>query len=261
MSTESTESNRSSRFMAGIPARLQSEHGDVSCRAHNLSRSGVLLTGDIPTPDTSEARLTLSSHGGDLNVSLTGRITRTERDPESGQLDLAVEFLAISDDEVDALEALLSRVIEGGQPGALAALPDNAPRDAVRAALESVPLAHRISLASRAVPREREFLMQDTHVQVIDALARNPSLLAHEVMRIVRMHNLLPHTLQVIGTDSRWAGNENVMVLVVSHRNTPMGVADQIVSRMGPQTLQHVIQAPDLHPAVRTKVLRRLKKG
>ncbi len=103
--------------------------------------------------------------------------------------------------------------------------------------------------------------MQDSHLQVLDALARNPNLLLHEIVSLLRMPRLLPHTLATISKDSRWGNHEQVNVLIATHRNTPLPVAEETVSRLRLPVLQKVIQAPGLHAAIKAKLLRRLGRG
>jgi hypothetical protein len=260
MTTEDPQHTRASRFLAGLPASICCEGGEFPCQAHNLSRTGVLLMGDVPVPAEKEVQLIIESPRRDLSLTLVGRIRWAEREEESRETRLAIEFLSLPEDDRTELEALIARVVEGGAPASLGNLPDGATKAQIEAALESVPLAHRISLAARGLPKERQVLLKDRHLQVIDALARNPSLLPHELLQIIRMPNLLPHTLQTIAKDKRWKGNEQVMVRVASHRNTPLGVAEEIVSGVPRATLEKVIRAPDLAPALRVKVLRRLER-
>jgi hypothetical protein len=92
----------------------------------------------------------------------------------------------------------------------------------------------------------------------MDALARNPSLLLPEVMTLLRMPHLFPSTLEIIGRSSRWT--EPVKELVATHRNTPVAVADALVSRMSPASLERVIRASGLNAALRAKVLARLPR-
>ncbi len=102
--------------------------------------------------------------------------------------------------------------------------------------------------------------MHHPHPQVMDSLARNPKLLAHEAVSILRMHTILPHTIEVIGKDPRWTGHEQVQILVVTHGNTPLSVADAVLARMSRGALQKVIQTSGLRRTLRDKVLRRLPR-
>jgi len=173
---------------------------------------------------------------------------------------LGVEFIEVHRDDRPTLEALIARVVEGASPAALQDLPERATAEQIREALGRVALPHRMSLAVRAKPKEREILIHDTNPTVIDALARNPGLLPHEAVALLRGHGLMPHTLELMARDPRWAGNQQVMILVTTHRNTPVAVANQIISRMPPAWLERVIQASGLASALRTTVLRRLKR-
>lgn len=250
-----------SRFMAGLPASFQLDGVDIPCRAHNLSRSGVLLVGQMPAISSSEIWLTIASPNGDLQLTTAGRVIRCDTDPDEGRTTLGIEFVAVSRDDRPTLEALVARVVEGLMPGSLEELPATATPEQIRLALDQIPLHHRTALAVRARPREREVLIRDRQIQVIDALARNPNLLPREVITLLRMPNLMPTTLETIGRDTRWIGNEHVMVLVATHRNAPLPLAEQILSRMSPAGLQRAIRAPSLRPVLRDKILRRLPRG
>jgi hypothetical protein len=260
MNSSESERLRASRFKAGLPASVRVAGRERPCRAHDLSRTGVMIVGRMPPPASPDVVVTLGSPKGDLSVTVEGRIARAELDPEAGQVSLAVEFGRMAEGDRRTLESLISRVVEGMAPGALESLPDSPSPQEVRRALEQIPLPHRIALAARALPREREFLIQDSHLQVIDALVRNPGLLFHEALKIVRMPNLLPHTLEVLARDQRWSGNAQLMAMVVTHRSTPLGVAEKIISRMSRTELERVIRASGLSPALRPKVLRLLKR-
>jgi hypothetical protein len=260
LKTKQAVRRRQHRFSAGLPAAVQFEIGEMDCTAHDLSRTGVLLHGDIPPPGRSVVMVKLRTSAGDLRVSLPGRAIRCERDEEARETLLAVEFLSIQEPDRHTFEAILARVIEGAAPAAIASLPPKATPAEVRAALDSVPLPHRITLAARGTPREREILFQDSHLQVIDALARNPNLLLHELLHILRMPNALPHTLESISRDQRWRGHAQVSVLLASHRNTPLAVAEKIIGQLPQATRQKILQAPDLHPALRAKLLAHLPR-
>jgi len=149
--------------------------------------------------------------------------------------------------------------MEGGTPAwTLDELPANASVATIQAALERVPLPHRIQLASRGMPRERGMLMKDSHLQVIDALTRNPHLLLHEMLSLLRMPNLLPHTLDAISKDSRWSGSDQVRLLLAAHRNTSFGVAQRIVATLSDAALKKLLRSPGLKPAIQAGIVRRL---
>jgi hypothetical protein len=251
--------DRASRFLAGLPASLSIPGRDLPCRAHDLSRTGVLLVGDLPVPPASEISLTIRSPGGDLQLTTAGRVIRCDEDPDDGKTIIGVEFLGVHPDDRSTLEALIARVVEGVAPAALEDLSENATPQQVRAALEQVPLPHRMALATRGRPKERDILIRDPNPAVIDGLARNPSLLPQEVLAILRMPGLLPHTLETIGRDPRWSANAQVLERVAAHRNTPLSTADRILSRLPPSSQRKVLQASDLKPALRNKLLRLLR--
>jgi len=259
--TDPTQAPRPHRFHAGLPASVEVGGRRVECRADNLSRAGMLLAGDFPPPGADELQVTIRSSSGDLRLTATCRLVRCRIDAPGGETLIGVEFGPLGPDEQQTLDSLVARVIECVAPNALNDLPERATPQQIRSALEGVSLPHRIQLAMRGLPREREMLLHDPHLQVIDALARNPNLLLHEVMTILRMVNVLPHTLDVIARDSRWSANRQVRVLAATHRNTPFATANRIIEQMAPDALQRLLQASGLQPALREKALRRLPGG
>jgi hypothetical protein len=260
MTPQPPVSPRANRFLAGLPCLLSIPGQDVTCRAHNLSRTGVSLSGHIPSFAVSEVSLRIRNPAGDLRLTVAARVIRRDEDPEGEQTVLGVEFVAIPRSDLPALDALIARLVEGVSPAALEDLPETATRQEIRAALEQVTVPHRTVLATRGQPKMRGFLIQDPSPVVVDGLARNPGLLLHELLTILRMPNLLPHTLEAIGKDPRWTANAQVMNMVATHRNTPLGAADKIVSRMSTSALERVILASGLKPMLRIKILQRLKR-
>ena len=92
---------------------------------------------------------------------------------------------------------------------------------------------------------------------VDEAVANNPNLLLHEVVTVLRMPNILPHTLAAIAKDPRWKSNEQVRILIATHRNTPLATAEAVVSGLRAPALEKVLCAPSLQPALKAKLLRR----
>jgi hypothetical protein len=253
---------RPPRFQAGLPARIE-VYGEVhECRADNISRDGALLIGALPAVRGPVTVVTIESAGGDLSVSFHAHAHRHAIDPESGESTLGVEFLRIHSGDPATLEALVQRAMEGGAPTwKLEELPANASVAMIQAALERVPLPYRIQLAARGMPRERGMLMKDSHLQVIDALTRNPHMLLHEILTLLRMPRLLPHTLDAISKDSRWSGREQVRLMLAAHRNTTFGVAQRIITSLSVTALKKLLRSPGLKPAIQAGIVRRLGPG
>jgi len=234
--------SRGSRFAAGLPAILHLQKNDYECVAYNLSRSGTLVVGRFPGLAGYRVEVTFRQPQGEMSVRLAGRVVRAEH--EEGDDHLALEFMELDEEKQDALEILLARVIEGHSPAPIETLRPGAPVHEVRRALEQVPLPHRISLATRATPREREFLCQDMHPQVLEALVRNPNL-------------RLPEARSLATVPLRWANDEEVNFAIVAHPRTPLVLARKIVDKLKPPVLKKLIQMPGVPPSIRTELQRR----
>lgn len=249
---------KSSRFPAGLPAVLHLAQRDHPCEAHDLSRSGVLLVGELPWPSTLEVELTLRTAAADLELRLGGSVQRLGSNPETAATNIAVEFAPLDELRRGVLDALVARVVEGVAPAALSALEPGASEQEIRDALAKVSLAHRIALAARAThPREREILLHDTNPQVLESLARNPNLLPREVRALLRLHTLVPTTLDLLGRDPRWAGDDELKVTIAAHPRTPPATAERVLATLGPDGVRRALQRPGLSPALRAKLATR----
>ncbi len=250
---------RGHRFQAGIPALLHSGDTATKCRALNLSRSGVLLVGSLPEPP-ADVHLTLIAPRGDLRVRLRGRIARRDLGGTAGEEDsIAVEFVELDPAEADGLETLLARLIEGTAPGPLEGLtPEAAPHE-IRRALDATPLAHRIALASRAGPRERELLRQDVQPSVLDALSRNPNLLLAEARALAALPTLPASAIEHLAADLRWSRDEELRLLLLAHPRTPAPLADRLLGELRAVSLRRLLQR-SLPGPVREKAVKRLRQ-
>ena len=255
---EKKQTRSAFRFLASLPADLHHGGSDYPCAAYDLSRTGVLLVGALPAPSEPEARLTVRSSAGDLELAVTGRVIRVVGDPQGQETQIGVEFPEITGPDRRVLESLVARVVEGIVPAALEALPAHPSPLEIKQALEKITLPHRIALALRGIPRDRELLIHDPSPQVIDALARNPGLRPPELRTILGLPYLLPQTLQTLANDSRWRQQEQLRILMAGHRNTPFDVAERIASTMSPDAVRKVVRQGGLNPALRAKLLHKV---
>jgi len=254
-------SHRDIRFAAGVSAILRYDGAEYTCEAHNLSRSGVLLRGEIPRPEDVAVEFTLRYPSGNITLDLRGRVVRVY-DVEHGEgTCLGLEFLEIQEDKKTRLESLIARVVEGQAPAPLERLKPGTPPHEVRKVLKSIPLPHRIALAARANPKERGYLRTDQHPKVLESLARNPNLLPAEARALAGSIHLLPSTLDLLLNDQRWKNDQELRILIATHKRTPLILAEKLVSGMKPPELKKVLQRPGLHQTLRIKITRRLARG
>lgn len=252
---------RGYRFHAGLPAVLLEGDAERSCTAHDLSRTGVLLVGEFPRPAGGEVEFIVRSLAGDLEQRFAGRTTRVESGEKPGELRIALEFLSLGAEQKKSLEVLLARVMEGMAPAPLESLVPGAPSHEVRKVLDAVPVPHRIALAARAGPREREFLRQDGNPQVLEALARNPNLLLAEARALAASAALLPSTLEVLASDPRWSKDEELRIAVASHPRVSVPVAERLIAGLAGPALRKLLARPSLLPTLRDKVVKKLARG
>ena len=260
-SDSSNPTPRGPRFAAGLPAALLTGGREHDCRAHNLSRTGVLLVGAFPPPTGEQVAFALRSPGGDIDHRFTGRVARLEQGDDPGELRVAVEFVAVDAEQKRIIELLVARVVEGLAPASLAALRPGSPPQEIRKALGLVSVPHRIALAARAGPREREFLRYDYHPAVLESLARNPNITLVEIRALLEVTQLQPSMLQSVAADPRWSKDEDVRILVATHPQVPFPLAERIISELPLPVLKKVLTRPSLNAVLRDKIVKRHARG
>jgi hypothetical protein len=217
-----------------------------------------LLIGPLPDTPAERVHLTLIAPRGGLSVRLEGKAVRRER-IEGDELALGVEFENLGPELEEKLEALLARVMEGMAPGPLEGLRPGASPHEVRKALEEIPLAQRIALASRAGPRDREFLRQDLQPPVLDALVRNPNLALPEALALAALPHLPPSAIEHLASDLRWAQSEELRLLLLAHPRTPTPLADRLLGELSPPALRRLL-GRSLPGPIREKAIKRLRR-
>jgi hypothetical protein len=244
-----------------LPALVHYQGRDYRCSAHNLSRTGVLLRGPVPWPSGDFVEFSVSSGTGDLELRGRGRVRRIDVDEseEGRSLRIGVEFGGLDDPSRDVLESLVARVVEGVSPAALGSLPADATREQIRDALDKIPIAHKIALGARGEAREREILMHDPSPQVLESIARNPKILPKEAVALLRLPQILPSTLEILGRDPRLAQNEEVRILIASHPKASLALARSIAHDLDAEGQAKLLRRPGVHPTVRMEIGRATK--
>ncbi|HKQ63172.1 MAG TPA: PilZ domain-containing protein [Candidatus Polarisedimenticolaceae bacterium] len=244
-----------SRFRVGLPAIFHTSAGDETCTAHDLSRTGVRVEGALRPPEASSAIVTITGVGGDLKLRIKVRVARIDACEGDGQLRLGLEFGELSDNQRQTLEALIARAMEGGAPAPLEELTETSKPEEIRAALERIQLPHRIALAQRAQPREREILRHDPQSQVLEALARNPNLSGREVRALLRNVQLPTSVLEVLAKEPRWKADPDVLIQVATHPRVSVTLAQRILDGLPLDAKRKALQRPGLPDVLRSKLL------
>lgn len=245
----------SSRFRSSLPAVLLVGPVEHPCEAANIGRTGCLLLGPIRSRAGAEVRVRIRTTTGDREVEVPARVVWVDTDPGGVTSRVGVEFGELDDGPREELELMISRVVEGVAPAVFESIGERASPEEIRIVLDKVPLAHRVALARRALPREREILVHDPNPQVLESLARNPQLRPLEIRTMLRLPLLLPTTLQVLARDPRWRSSEELQMLIGAHHNAPMSLAEEIAGRLSPAFVRRMVQLPGLNGTLRRKLL------
>jgi hypothetical protein len=249
-----------SRFLAALPAVLHHDGEELPCAADDLSRSGVLLQGKMALPTTPDIETTISTPSGDRSVRVAGRVMHAHAEPDSEEVRLGVQFESLSEEQAEAIDLIVSRVVEGMAPAALDGIDPRAPLAEIRAALGKVTAAHRVSLAARCGPKERAILKHDPDPHVLEALVRNPNVNLPEVKALMRRSDLLPSTLEIVAEDVRWRGDEELKITIATHQRVTFTTANKVVRRLNDLAIARLIQRPGLQPGVKQKLMAELSR-
>jgi len=255
MSQKPAEKRGGYRFLAGLKATLTLGATENVCQAVDLHRAGLMLEGTLGAKEHSHVGVSLRSTSEDLNFEGRGRVTHVSLDEETGVTRLGIEFESLDSDQTENLELLVARIVEGMNPAPLAHLSRNASIEEIFDSLSKIPTAHKITVAQRALPLERGFLLHDGSCHVIEALCRNPQLTMPEVVRILRIPTLLPTTLELLSRDSRWNSNEEIKIAIATHPRVTFPVADRLVETLSLLGIRKVIRHPGLNPAIKDKLV------
>jgi len=242
------------RFLAGLNATLQLGAAEISCEALDLHRGGVMVEGTFCAEEHPEAGISLRSTSEDLGFEGRGRVAYVSVDERTGRTRLGIQFGSLDAEQTENLELLIARVVEGRNPAPLAHLSRDASITEIRDALSKIPTVHKIALAQRASPHERNFLRHDDNKEVVEALCRNPQLTMPEVVQILQLPALLSTTLELISRDSRWTANEEIKITIATHPQVAFRVADRLVSTLSLVAIRKVIRRPGLNPAIKTRL-------
>jgi len=245
------------RFRTGVPAELQDNGKTITCEAQNISRSGVLLIGNLPTPSADTVDFALKAPTGSLTVRLRGRVIRSQPSAEGGDLSIALEFVDMDDSRRDALEVLLARILEAPTTGPFDGLKPGAAPQEIRHALEAIPLPQRIALSSRAGLKDREYLRLDTNPAVLEALAHNPSLSVVEARALVASAYLMPGTLDSLASNARFKEDEELRMAVAVHPRVSVATAERCTAGFKLPQLKKLLAKPGLNQILREKLFRR----
>jgi len=245
------------RFKAGVRAELHQGTGRMACEAVNLSRTGVLLIGELEAPTTDTVDFSLQSSTGSFVVTLTGRVVRVTPDAPDGGITIALELIEMDAARQDALETLLARLLESPAVSVLESLKPNASPLEIKKALESIPLPQRIGMAVRASSKERESLKLDTNPAVLEALIRNPNLAVAEARAIVTSVFLLAGTLDLLANDPRFKEDEELRMSIATHPRVSMSTAERVTADFKVPQLKKLLSKPGLNQLLRERLFRK----
>ena len=258
MSGHSDDTHRRGyRFKTGVHAELHDNGRIFACETQNISRSGVLLIGEFPEPQSDTVDFVVSAPTGSLTVRLKGRVIRSQPGAEGGLQSLALEFVDMDDSGREALDVLLARLLEAPTGGSLDGLkPGSSPQE-IKAALESIPLPQRIALSSRTGVKEREYLRLDANPAVLESLAHNPNLGVVEARALAGSTFLMSGTLDALANNPRFKDDEELRMSIAVHPRVSLHTAEKVTANFKLPQIKKLLAKPGLNQILREKLFRR----
>jgi hypothetical protein len=245
------------RFRTGVRAEIQDNGRTFACEAQNISRSGVLLVGDLPALSSDTVDLALHAPTGNLTVPLRGRVIRCQPSAGEKSMSVALEFVDMDDSRRDAVEVLLARLLEAPAVAPLEGLKPGATPQEIKAALEAIPLPQRIALSSRTGLKDREYLRFDTNPAVLEALAHNPNLGVVEARGLAGSTFLMPGTLDSLANNPRFKDDEELRMAIAVHPRVSISTAEKVTASLKVPQIKKLLGKPGLNQTLREKLFRR----
>ena len=154
------------RFRTEISAEIALKEQTFACEIVNISRGGALVVGDLPVQAEDRVEFALKAPAGPLTIRLWAKILRVVPNPDGAGVRLAIKFIELTDSQREDLEVLLARILATPAENPFESLKPGAALTEIKKALDSIPVAQRIALSSRASSKEREYLRLDTNAAV-----------------------------------------------------------------------------------------------
>ena len=245
------------RFRTGVHGEIQDNGRKFACEAQNVSRSGVLLVGNLSELSADTVDFVLNAPTGSLSIRLRGRVIRTQPNAEGGGVSIALEFVDMDDSRRDALEVLLARLLEAPTAGGLEGLKPGATPQEIKATLEGIPLPQRIALSSRTGLKDREYLRLDTNPAVLEALAHNPNLGVVEARALAGSSFLMSGTLDSLANNPRFKDDEELRMAIAVHPRVSISTAERVTTSFKVPQIKKLLAKPGLNQILREKLFRR----
>ena len=87
-------------------------------------------------------------------------------------------------------------------------------------------------LAARASRSERQILLRESSVQVMQGLLVNPRIEVKEILQIVKSTHANALILQRVASDARWGKNAEILATVAKNPKTPVPFATKLIDRL-----------------------------
>ena len=249
------------RFRTEISAEIGLNGQTFACETVNISRGGVLVVGDLPAQAEDTVEFSLKAPAGPLTIRVSGKILRVAPNPDGAGVRLAIRFIELTDSQREDLEVLLARILATPAANPLESLKPGAALVEIKKALDSIPVAQRIALSSRASSKEREYLRLDTNAAVLEALARNPGLTLVEARALAASAYLMPGTLEALVNDTRFKNDHELCVAVAIHPRASVATAEKATADFKVPQIKALLAKSGLNQALRDKLFRRTTRG
>lgn len=229
---------------------LQSEY------ERNISKGGMSFTTEEAFDEFAQIRLTLKLSGGG-KISVPAIVVRLWE---------GAVAVAIEESPEKILSSLKAAPEETAKPDEVAgiALPDELPDeddspDKEQSAwdrMRSLTRNEKVMLAPKAGRNERAILLQESDMQIIFYLLKNPRIGTEEVARIARSPYISSAIADQIARTTQWASNLEIKVALVNNPRTPTPLALRLLPTLPESEIRQIAKGSAVSQALKQAALR-----
>jgi hypothetical protein len=120
--------------------------------------------------------------------------------------------------------------------------------------------AEKVITALKGTREERAILIRDPNSLVSAAVLGSPRITESEIESFAAMKNVSDHVLREIGKHREWTKRYAVLNNLVRNPRTPIGIALNLVPRLGPREMKSISFDRNVPDAVRKQALKFVKQ-
>jgi hypothetical protein len=235
--------------------RLAGARGALALRAHEQLALLMILIDDADSDVARRAALTISSLPEGALSAFLGRpeVSDAMRGFFAERGILPADGPPVQIAREDLAEPLLDSV--DGEPEG------EAEDETAPALLSSLPVIHRLKLATKGTREQRAQLIRDSNKMVAIAVLSSPKVNETEIEAFAKMANVTEDVLRIIGANRTWMKHYGIALGLARNPKTPPGISMQLLHRLNDRDLKAVAADRNVPDALRLSARRMMTRS